>query len=309
MKRSTMILLALAGVVYGFLPGSGTGLLGLASKPFILIGEGLRWLSLRGAVGNGVAIVLYVLVCLSPMLLKWKRKWQSGDWLLVLACGLMFWVMHQIVHPNVMTGLFSGDNGQMLYSGSVLSVLSGWAVLKLMRASETVRQENIYKALRIFLLICAAQFILKAFSRGISQFRMVQEYAKEGLYLPSEYAVSACVLSFLVMASLVMEYCFDAAILLRGVELLNELEGNPYSESCCQAADALSNLCRHALICVTLVNMALNVGQVLLAEYIHSIAVSVRFPAMSIALAFGALALARLLSQGRELKEDNDLFI
>lgn len=50
----------------------------IAAFPFEQMGVGLRILSLSGAVGNGAAILLYLVISLIPaivwFLLKWKRN-------------------------------------------------------------------------------------------------------------------------------------------------------------------------------------------------------------------------------------------
>ena len=49
--------------------------------------------------------------------------------------------------------------------------------------------------------------------------------------------------------------------------------------------------------------------QLVLAPWLRSISFQVEFPVLSVAVALAALRLSRLLGEGKELKEDNDLFV
>ena len=63
-------------VLLGWNSGEGGILASLTAFPFAQIGLGLRWLSLSGAVGNGLAIGLYVLLGLIPLIalgVLWRR--------------------------------------------------------------------------------------------------------------------------------------------------------------------------------------------------------------------------------------------
>ena len=84
MKREKWFLAAAAAVaaVMAFVPGAGSGLFGVLALPLRAVGWCLRALSLSGGLGNGVAIVLYVLVCAVPLVFWWSGKRRTEDWLL-----------------------------------------------------------------------------------------------------------------------------------------------------------------------------------------------------------------------------------
>lgn len=299
----------LAMILFGLVPESGTGSLMVLALPFTLIGSGLRALSLSGALGNVAAIILYVLVCLFPMAFVLKRKWNREDWLLPLTSVLMFYVMYLMINPGLMPVSMGSDVGKLIYASAVYSVLVSWGLLKLLRASETVRQEQIYRALRIFLLICAGECILVGFGVGFWDLRasiaeIKAENTMYGLNLMPTY-----IFELLIFTASAVEYGLDAVVMLWGVKLLRELEQDAYSESCCEVAEKISKLCKWVLMTITLMNLGLNLGQVIFAARLHNVDATLYIPVFSMALVFGTLALTRLLSQGRALKEDNDLFI
>lgn len=311
MKRKQIILLAVtvaATVLLAVCPVEG-GVLYLLALPLIAAGEGLRYLSLSGGLGNAVALVLYAVVCLSPLALKWKRKWCREDGLLVLSAGVMFYVMYGLINPGVLPAMLQTAVGRVQLSFLLYSVLAAWAILKLLRVSDRVRQENIYRALQIFLMICAVELVAVSAGLGLQELlagcrNLRAENTWPGIDLVPTYIFLG--LRYLATA---VEYGLDTVVLLSGVKLLAELERDAYSEGCVAAGERTVLWCKRTLAVSALLTMALNLGQVVFAGVIYDAEVSLRLPVMSIAIAFGAMALTRLLVQGKTLKEDNELFI
>lgn len=311
MKKQRLILMVVtvaAVVLLAVVPADG-GVLYLLAWPFVAAGQGLRALSLSGGAGNAAAIVLYVLVCLWPLALKWGRKWQKEDWMLALAAGVMFYVMYGLVNPGSLPVMLGSDVGQTQLCFGVYSVIVSWGVLKLLRASERVRQEKIYSALRLFLTICAVEMVAVGLGLGWQNFRDAIEAVREANTWPGVELTPTYVFLFLRYAASGAEYALDAAVMVCGAGLLTELERDAYSDACVAAADRVAVWCKRSLMVTTLTTLTLNLGQLFCAGWLQVTDVTLRLPILSMAIAFGALALTRLLVQGRELKEDNDLFI
>ena len=86
---------AAACVLFCILQRSLSGLFStLIAFPFEQIGAGLRVLSLSGAVGNVVAIILYMLLGLIPAgiwgFLHWRKKSEPLDFMLLAISALLF---------------------------------------------------------------------------------------------------------------------------------------------------------------------------------------------------------------------------
>lgn len=280
----------------------------LVTLPFSVSGQCLRALSLSGGLGNAAAVLLYVLLCLSPLLLMGKRDPRKENILLVLASGVMFYVMYWMVNPFKIPSTLGEEMGKVIGAGAVYSVLITWGVLRLLRAGDSVVEHNAYGALRIFLLICGVECVL---SCGLSLARIPEKIQQiqsantmPGLDLTATYVFTA--LSSLAIA---MEYGLDAGVLWMGSRLLRELGEDPYSESCGAAARKTVGCCKNALTAILLASLALNLGQLIFAGSLHNMDMTVRIPVVSLAIVFLTLAITRLLSQGKALKEDNDLFI
>lgn len=311
MKKQQMILIlaVIAAVVLMAVVPMDGGVLYLLAWPFVAAGQGLRAMSLSGGAGNLAAIGLYVLMCLWPLTLKLGRKWKKEDWLLVLGVGVMFYVMYGLINPGILPMTLGSEAGQVQLSFGIYSVVVSWGIIKLLLAGAQVRQEKIYSALRLFLMICAVEMVAVAVGMGWQNFRAAVEAAREANTWPGTNLLPTYVFLFLNYAASAAEYVLDAAVMLCGAALLTELERDAYSEACVAAADRVAMWCRRSLMITTLTTLILNLGQVFCAGWLHVTNVELRLPILSMAIAFGAMALTRLLVQGRELKEDNDLFI
>lgn len=311
-KKWKKILIAealLVAAVYGFAPEGMENILWVLVLPFSLVGSGLRALSLMGGAGNAAAIVLYVLVCLTPLLLLKKGRREKEDWLIVCAVPVMFYVMYLMINPGMIPVNMGADLGKLLCAGAVYSLLLGWGVMKLLRASDEMGQKHIYGALRLFLYICAVECVATGIGGSIGGLRSQIAQIQAANTMPGLNLMPTYIFSFLSWAAIAVEYSLNAVVMLWGVELLKAVEEDPYSGRCVEVSAKTAQWCKRSLAAVTMMNLALNLGQVLLASLLHNIELELRLPVLSLALAFGTLALTRLLGQGKELKEDNDLFI
>lgn len=300
---------AIALIALFSLPAKGNLLLMLA-MPFVWAGKILRTMSLSGAVGNAFALVLYGLLCLSPLLLIRKKDRNLENALLLLASVLLFRVMWLMVNPGQMPVVLRSELGSAIYAGAVYSVFITWGVLRLMRGTDGFILWNVYHALRVFLLICAAQFVLEGFVLGFAELLGQLEMLRE-----SNTALTAAQLmpSFLFLT---LEYVSGAVerglvawVLYLGAKLLTELETDPYSEACQQKSEEIFRWCRNAMILVTAMSCGINLAQVLMASWLVKLDFTLRIPAVSLGITFGMMALTRLLAQGKALKDDNDLFV
>lgn len=312
MQRSLVKTLSILAL--GMLMAIGCALLGttdvfaVLALPFSLAGQGLRWLSFSGTAGNLAAIGLYILLSLLPLLLGLRRKWKAEDWLLPGCCLLLLYVLYEMINPGNRPVVLLGKVGDLVLSGCVYSVLLCWVMIKLVRSSDQMGTADIYQALRIFLWLCITEFamamVLEAAGCPAAIAAIRDANTMPGLNLTPTYGFV-----ILSRAASALEYGLDIWVLLLSIRLLRALEADPYGEDCCRTAERVSVWCKRALVIIALSNLALNVLQVAAASALHNLDISFRLSVLSMAVCFTLLALTRLLNQGRELKEDNELFI
>ena len=307
-ERNILLLTAALALILAFVPGVGNGVMGLLALPFVAAGWCLRTLSLSGGVGNVVSIILYALICAVPLFFWWRSKRRTEDWLLVLLSGVLAVVLYYMVNPNLRQGIMQNEVGDAVFAGAVWSTLVTWGVLKLLYAGEWGLERNVYKVLRLFLLLCAVSCLVDCFGTGtariVHNLRLRQAVTGSLDYTGLDMAF--LVLTYLAAA---VEKGLCAWVLYRGAALLEELERDPFGAGCVAAAERVSRSCRDCLTIMSLTALALNIAQILLTPLLQNISVSVNFPVLGMAVCFAMLAVTKLLVRGKALKDDNDLFV
>ena len=307
-ERNLLLLTAALSLVLAFVPGAGSGVMGALALPFVAAGWGLRTLSLSGGVGNVISIILYGLICAVPLGFWWRSRRRTEDALLVLLSGVLAVVLYYMINPNLRQGVMQNEVGDAVYAGAVWSTLVTWGLLKLLYTGAWDREKNVYRALRIFLLLCAASCIVGCFGTGTARIvhNLRLRQVVNGSLDDTGLDMAFLVLTYLAAA---VEKGLCAWVLYRGAALLEELERDPFGAGCVAAAERVSRSCRDCLTIMSLTALALNIAQILLAPLLRNIAVSVSIPVLGMAVCFAMLAVTKLLVRGKELKDDNDLFV
>ena len=307
-ERNILLLTAALSLVLAFLPKTASGIFGVLALPFVAAGWGLRTLSLSGGVGNVVSIILYALICAVPLFFWWRSKRRTEDFLLVLLSGVLAVVLYYMINPNLRQSVMRNEVGDAVYAGAVWSTLVTWGVLKLLYTGAWDRERNVYRALRLFLLLCAASCLVDCFGTGTARIvhNLRLRQAVNGSLDYTGLDMAFLVLTFLAAA---VEKGLCAWVLYRGVGLLRELEEDPFGAGCVAAAERVSGSCWDCLTVMSLTALALNIAQILLAPLLRNISVSVSIPVLGMAVCFALLSVTRLLVRGKELKDDNDLFV
>ena len=119
----------------GFLPNLFTT---LAAFPLEQIAVGLRYLSLSGAAGNVIAIVLYVLISLIPLVFLLRKKRQPEDCFLVLLSLHLFFALYCMINPGLivkkMTLSLGTEFEKALLGLMFYSFLLGYLVIRMVRS-------------------------------------------------------------------------------------------------------------------------------------------------------------------------------
>lgn len=299
-----LLICAVVAGVLAFVPGAGSGILGALALPFMAAGWFLRTLSLSGPIGNAAAIAVYVLLCAVPVVFWLRSGRKAEDRLLILLAAVTAYVLYYMINPGLRSPVMQNAVGDAGYAGAFWSALAAWGVVKLVGGLEG----KLFRALRVFLLLCGAACLMGAFGPGLAELREgLTEHS--GGYVSSAVRGMTALFLLLDFAAAALESVLTALVLLKGIALLRELETDPFSEGCVTAANEVSLWCRRTLVAVALVSLGMNLGQLLASPMLMNIQLEVRIPVMGLAVSFVMLAVTRLLVRGKELKDDNDLFI
>lgn len=281
----------------------------LMAFPFEQSGAALRALSLSGQVGNGLALVIWAGISLSPLMSilrhKGEQSYKYESAALILLSIALFLVLYGMANPMMLCYAFPhmGDSAlpvmKAIMGTAVWSITVLWVVLRLLRLFRAGDTNKLLGYLRAMLYTLCALFTgVIALSCGAS---LVSGLANAQRGPDGVMAV----VRFLAAA---LPYTLDIAVTLSALTLLDAL----LSEKDCDVAkpaDNLSKLCCISLGIVTASAAILNVFQLTFAQHLSDIAVTVDIPIMSLAFVLAALLAARLIAENRRLQNDNDLFI
>ena len=294
-------------VLFCALDGSADGVL---SFPLAPIGGWLRRLSLSGSLGNGTAIVIYVLICLIPAglflfrRLKGKRHWE--DLLLLAGSAALFYSLYLLINPALAEARYSLMAKPAL-NGLVWVLIAAWLVLVLLRlAFEDKRGAE--KCGKLILFALAAVYVFCLF------YQLPAEAAGEiGALNEANTVRSGLELSWFVIVLRALAGAVPCALSLFALylcrKLLDAAAEDRFSEETLTLSQRLARFCRAALTAEVLLCAGVYLLQLVLAPQLRSISFQVEFPVSSVAVALAALLLSRLLGESKQLKEDNDLFV
>ena len=309
---------ALACVLFCIMQTSFTGAFSaVMAFPFEQIGMGLRSLSLSSGSGNAAAIVVYFTASLLPiasvLIFRKKRKLCAEDGLLGLLSAVLFTVLYIMINPGVINtwtgGMAAQSVGKAILGGMVYSVLCGYFVLRVLRLFSNGGTSRLVRYMSIMLCLLNVLFVYlifgACFNGLLSSISALQAgNAGNERLLGASYVF--LVLQFIVDA---LPYAFNALVVFTALRLLDEMRADRYSAETVAAAGQISKLCAAALVTMVLANVGFNVLQILFAKSLMVVNSSVQIPVFGVAFVLATLLLTRLVTENKQLKDDNDLFV
>lgn len=308
-KYGLWTLPALALSFVGLLPDGEN----VAAEPLTILGKGLRALSLSGALGNAAAVALYLVVSLLPLLPllcgALRGKGRREDFLLPVVSASALYSIYYSVNPGLRPEILSGTVGTVALEGATVSVFLAWGVLRFLRRLRERGDAEIFRALRIFLLLFAAFYVLAEFGGGLRELRLSLDALRENNTASWTALLPTRIFLGLRFAAKATECGLTTRALLLGASLVAEIQKSPFGEESGEAAVCTAKWCGRSLTAITLLAAGLNLGQIFLAESLYALSVQLSVPLLSLTVVLAILTVAGLLARGRRLKADVDLFI
>jgi hypothetical protein len=249
-----LVLVAVLCAAWNLAKGSFSGVFSAAvAFPFEQIGMGLRLLSLSGRIGNALALTLYVLLCLLPVLFLLKngnkRKPRAEDALLVLLSAALFAALYYMSNPAFIGKIFMGGGaaglaaGKAVLGGTLWSILCGYFILRVLRLSFESGSEKLQGYLGAVLCVLAFLFVWAVFGGCFGELLLSFSALREGNAgfdsgLGATYVF--LVLRFFVDA---LPYLLDAVTVFLALDLLAAMRADRYSEKTEMLAERLSRWC------------------------------------------------------------------
>lgn len=325
MKRKFLIMLAIEAAaclilsVFGLKSGVSSANVFelLLSFPFKQAGQGLRMLSLSGAIGNAAAFVLYCAICLTPaaycMLRLRKGRAKAEEGLLILLSIALFVIMYMFINPalierSFMSAAFS-EMGMALLGTALYSIIAGYIVIRVMRILENNEGKSLYNYLRIVLGFICAAIIFSVFAAGLFElFASIAKLKAENTATFRELLTSYIFLSLQYIVK-ILPLIFEFFIINAGMRLLTELELDAYSNSAIAAANKTGRFAKLSVVATMLFSILVNILQLANSHAIRSSNYSLTLPLMSIAFAFIVMLLAGYFERAAKIKNENDMII
>lgn len=280
-----------------------------AAFPFEQLGLLLRKLALKGSVGNGVAVMLWIGLSFIPAAIGLSKCGDRARKLetVSLCCLSVVAVvsMYCIVNPAIFIKPEYIDN---LGFQCVIKTIAGGTIWSSIICCAAVRAICLFSigdmerlavyAKRMLYILCV-MFVGAIFLGCLSELITA---LKEAASAPDAVVT---VFRFIVSA---LPYVMDIAVTIRALSLVEEFL-TPDRTNVVVLSHALSELCCFAVALISVSTVALNLVQLLLCGKLSEINVSVTVPVMSIAFVLAVLLAARLIERNKQLSDDNDLFI
>ncbi|MGL5439382.1 MAG: hypothetical protein ACRDA4_03220 [Filifactoraceae bacterium] len=289
----------------------------LVCFPFEQIGFVLRHLSLQGGIQNMIAIFIYIVLCLSPLvplLLRLKKKSSTAeDTLMVVLSLLLFYVMYMMINPGLIP-LPSASELVMSMSkpilcGTVYSVIITYSVLCAVRFFFISETKILYQCMVILLSITAALFTISIFGVGLSGvLNQINNIMTTNKGSDSDLGLTYLFVVIKFMIDSVSSFV-SIFVIFSGITFTTELSSNPYSDETMTASKNLQNVCRIGLIVTVCSSTTFNLLQILYMSKIRNINSFIQIPLFSIIFIIGVIIFSKMVIANKSLKDDNDSII
>lgn len=312
---------AAACVLFCILQQSLSGLFStMVAFPFEQIGTGLRALSLSGAVGNVIAIILYIFLGLIPagiwIFLKKSKKFMFMDSMLLVISLLLFIILFYMINPGLLSVSVPGT-GKWALGSTFYSVLLGYLLIRFLLHYKNAGTAQLQKGLCFLLggvniVLVYGIFGLELGSL-LDKLQTVQKgntgvEFSDGFFTFSNLTPTYVFL-FLHFAVRIFPYVLEIIIVFQARRLLAAMKEKMYQEKNVMLADKLSRLCMWTLIATIGLDGGFNLLQLFFQSRLYQIEYVVTVPVFSLAFVLAVLLFARYIREMQRLKEDNDLFI
>lgn len=300
--------------IIGILP---TALTTIFAFPFEQIGLMLRFLSLSGPIGNVLSLMMYVLICLSPVILyihlQRKNKVFSEDLLLLILSIILFVMMYFMINPGLMGSVFPvnmpSEYGRATFSLTFYVLLMGYGVLRILRQFYETALPKITQHLSILLSFLSGYYVLYIFGVIFDRYMQARDTLHAdnmGLGIGLSTSETFLFMQYVVMA---LPYFLNIIVVLAIIAFLEEMGKDRYSDEAQLKAEHLTKLCRKTLSVIVLTSMGFHLFQFMFLKSISVVNTTLEIPFMPLIFILSVLMVTQFVRENKTLKQDNDLFI
>ncbi len=303
--------------------GGSSGYSSLMKFPLAQLANILRSLSLSSQLGNMIALILYILIGLLPLVYlayrHYKKKKSIEDIILLpIFSIILFTILYLMINPGLINRYFGpltfpgvslAGMGKSILGGVFYSALAAYLILKAIRNIEQRDTDKLLDILAYLFYIAMAIGIFSVFYLGVGTLAMDIQALKDAntgpaIWLSPSYLFM--ILAFILdnTPTLLFVYIFIVAI-----RLVEALRVDRYSDEVIASSTKVFRLSKFALLFIMVGNLAFNLLQVICSKYLYNVAYKTLVPLNLLGLSLLMLLVGRYFSQSKKLYTDNQLFI
>lgn len=289
-------------------------------KPFELLGDGLRSLSLSGSMGNAAAIIIYCLISLIPafiyIVLKYKKRLIKVDGFLIVLSGTLFFVIYYLINPTL---FMANGLGAIPLIGTFYSLLAGYLVLRGISVWSKSDAAGLQWGLRLLICLLIISLIGAILIECVVNLPdAIQTLKNKNTAVTDPFVMYGTgakgltvTIVFLLLGSVVkiVPCMWEIAILVIILDVLKALSENRYSEQVVNGFERLGNTCKNMLIVTMVLNMGFALLQVIFRNMLYEINMDLTVPLASIVLVLAVMLISKYMRETQKMKEELDMFI
>lgn len=288
--------------------------------PFDLIGKGLRCLSLQSSIGNIIALIIYALLCLTPIFWlvfrKLRKQLNYSDILLPIISIYSFYMLFLFVNPNLMyrhvPELFMDESALSIVRLSLaiifFTLVIGYLIIRMLTTLSQEKEENrmifLCRRLQVLLYIIS---ILYTFLLGyFSTFELFSQIDQRSFTTGTQMNQVYVLLSFVLKTVPVL---FTIVTLVSGIVLLTTISTKHKQEEEVEAAKRMGMFSRRTAFLTVGCNIALNLFQLVFSSQLNDTSIVLNVSLAPLIISISAMILSGFFKETKELYEENEMII
>jgi uncharacterized membrane protein len=288
--------------------------------PFDLIGKGLRCLSLQSSIGNILALIIYALLCLTPIFWlvfrKLRKQLNNSDILLPIISIYSFYMLFLFVNPNLMyrhvPELFMDESALSIVRLSLaiifFTLVIGYLIIRMLTTLSQEKEENrmifLCRRLQVLLYIIS---ILYTFLLGyFSTFELFSQIDQRSFTTGTQMNQVYVLLSFVLKTVPVL---FTIVTLVSGIVLLTTISTKHKQEEEVEAAKRMGMFSRRTAFLTVGCNIALNLFQLVFSSQLNDTSIVLNVSLAPLVISISAMILSGFFKETKELYEENEMII
>lgn len=288
--------------------------------PFDLIGKGLRCLSLQSSIGNIIALIIYALLCLTPIFWlvfrKLRKQLNYSDILLPIISIYSFYMLFLFVNPNLMyrhvPELFMDESALSIVRLSLaiifFALVIGYLIIRMLTTLSQEKEENrmifLCRRLQVLLYIIS---ILYTFLLGyFSTFELFSQIDQRSFTTGTQMNQVYVLLSFVLKTVPVL---FTIVTLVSGIVLLTTISTKHKQEEEVKAAKRMGMFSRRTAFLTVGCNIALNLFQLVFSSQLNDTSIVLNVSLAPLIISISAMILSGFFKETKELYEENEMII